>query len=58
MKFFIGEIVVLRSGGPAMTVEEVRPDGVIDVVWFEDRTLRRDAFLPFELVTTRGPTVA
>ena len=48
--FAVGDIVRLKSGGPAMTVDGVRADGVFNVVWFDERQVCRDAFLPFELV--------
>src|SRR3990167_2955462 len=48
--FAIGDIVRLKSGGPAMTVDDVRADGVLNVVWFDERQVCRDAFLPSEVV--------
>lgn len=43
-KFPNGSTVLLRSGGPAMTVEWMRDDGVIPVVWFDGTEVQRDAF--------------
>jgi uncharacterized protein YodC (DUF2158 family) len=42
----IGDVVLLRSGGPKMVVEYVRDDGVAEVVWFSCRRAAstRDAF--------------
>lgn len=48
--FPIGAVVRLASGGPAMTVDELRCDDVLSVVWFAGDELRRDAFMPAELV--------
>lgn len=45
----IGSIVRLRSGGPRMTVDAVRTDGVVEVLWFADSSLCRDAFLALTL---------
>lgn len=41
-----GELVRLKSGGPVMTVEMIRPDGVIMVCWMVGKRLQRDGFLP------------
>ena len=30
----VGDVVILRSGGPAMTVIEIRADGFIGARWF------------------------
>lgn len=39
-----GDVVVLKSGGSAMTVDDVRPDGAVRCLWFEGSTLHRDLF--------------
>lgn len=44
-----GMLVQLRSGGPLMTVEDIRHDFYIATAWFEDATLHRDAFAPEDL---------
>ena len=46
----IGDIVILRSGGPTMTVIETGPDKFINTVWFVNDELKRDAFDQRELV--------
>ncbi len=33
--FSVGEVVRLKSGGPAMTVEFLRAPGVVECCWFE-----------------------
>jgi uncharacterized protein YodC (DUF2158 family) len=49
LKFQIGEVVRLISGGPTMTVK-IQPeptDEYIDTVWFDDaKNLHRDSFSP------------
>lgn len=35
MSFSVGDVVMLKSGGPALTVTEVGDDGV-SVVWYAD----------------------
>ena len=35
MTFSIGDVVMLKSGGPALTITEVSPEG-ITVVWYAD----------------------
>jgi uncharacterized protein YodC (DUF2158 family) len=45
MKFSLGDVVVLASGGPEMTVAHVDKDGVCTVLWFTvEDSLRRDSF--------------
>lgn len=46
LPFKVGDIVVLRSGGPKMTIARVREDGNVDTDWFEDGSgsLQRDVF--------------
>src|SRR3990167_4779485 len=48
--FAVGDIVRLKSGGPAMTVDGVRADGVFNVVWFDECQVCRDVFLPSDLI--------
>ena len=49
----VGTIVFLKSGGPPMTVDDVRDhtDGIIAVQWFAGDILRRDAFHKDSLTT-------
>ncbi|MFT0890793.1 YodC family protein [Pseudochelatococcus sp. G4_1912] len=35
MSFTIGDVVMLKSGGPALTITDVSPEG-ISVVWYAD----------------------
>ena len=45
--FAVGDIVRLKSGGPAMTVDdEMRWNGTIPVVWFNGDILERNDFWP------------
>jgi uncharacterized protein YodC (DUF2158 family) len=52
----IGDIVLLNSGGPAMTVDlietasNVPGQALINCCWFGDRELMRDGFLEAQLV--------
>lgn len=39
-----GTLVQLKTGGPVMTVEDIRRDGIVATVWFDGATLRRDGF--------------
>jgi uncharacterized protein YodC (DUF2158 family) len=52
--FAVGDIVLLKSGGPAMTVSVMSAwppsDWRVETVWFNDRTLCRDVFTEKELV--------
>lgn len=43
--FCVGDVVVLKGGGPCMTVLSVRPDDYVHVAWFaEDGELTEGAF--------------
>ena len=47
----VGDVVRLRSGGPAMTAEVVGDvNGWIGVVWFVDNTVHRTQVLANDLV--------
>jgi uncharacterized protein YodC (DUF2158 family) len=53
--FSPGNLVLLKSGGPVMTVYEVQAAGErvrIHCEWFDDRELRRDVFMQGELLRT------
>lgn len=45
-----GTAVSLKHGGPLMTVEDFRTDGMVATVWFADGQPRRDAFHPDSLI--------
>ena len=56
-KFKVGDVVLLRSGGPAMTVEVVRKGGdelVCHTKWFDGAEVKRDAFAEYELLNANG----
>lgn len=46
-KFNVGDTVQLKSGGPAMTVEEVPPDGreKYACIWFKGASKERGVFV-------------
>lgn len=49
--FFTGQLVWLKSGGPAMTVDlSLRSDGLIVAYWFSGTELKQEAFQPDCLV--------
>jgi uncharacterized protein YodC (DUF2158 family) len=41
--FKVGDLVVLKSGGPTMTVESIG-QGRVECVWFIDNELKRSSF--------------
>lgn len=45
-----GSLVLLNSGGPLMTVNNIWSNGVIDTIWFVDDTIHKDGFLPSQLI--------
>ena len=52
-----GDVVVLKSGGPCMTVESINA-GMIDCVWFLDKKTLRGSF-PAEVLELKntGPSL-
>jgi len=56
MEFKTGDVVVLKSGGPNMTVEKVgarnssNPEVVVHCVWFENEKDTEGKFLPETLM--------
>ncbi|OAF05450.1 hypothetical protein AYJ54_00660 [Bradyrhizobium centrolobii] len=47
MTFREGDVVSRKAGGPLMTVEDVRADSLVAVVWFDaDAHVQRDVFAP------------
>jgi uncharacterized protein YodC (DUF2158 family) len=44
--------VYLKSGSPPLTVEWVRADGLMAVVWFNGQALCRDALHPNAITAT------
>lgn len=56
--FKVGDVVLLRSGGPSMTIYFVRPHDppfVYGVEWFDNHELKRDSFSELELICPRPP---
>jgi uncharacterized protein YodC (DUF2158 family) len=51
--FEVGDIVVLKSGGPDMTVASVGPEAVV-CVWFDGKR-QRDGLFAFALLRVGGP---
>jgi uncharacterized protein YodC (DUF2158 family) len=47
--FAEGTLVCLKTGGPLMTVEDIRFDGFVGTVWFQDGICHRDSFHPVHL---------
>jgi uncharacterized protein YodC (DUF2158 family) len=47
MEFKPGDVVVLKSGGPEMTVEEIESSGRVKVTWFGDKNqVQSSTFAP------------
>ena len=47
-EFKNGDVVVLKSGGPAMTIEEIK-DNKCKCQWFKDNSLKYNYFLVHSL---------
>jgi uncharacterized protein YodC (DUF2158 family) len=54
--FVVGDQVQLKSGGHAMTIEEIDGNN-ISCVWFEGKTLHRDSFVSATLKRYVRPAV-
>ena len=52
-----GEVVMLKSGGPQMTVVNVR-EGDVHVIWFNGADLRQEAFPSFALVSVSNAKIS
>ena len=50
IEFKVGDVVLYKSGGPAMTIIELRNDGFIAARWFANYELKYDAFDKKELL--------
>jgi uncharacterized protein YodC (DUF2158 family) len=50
--FQIGDVVMLKSGGPTMTVGEVGDDGQVICVWFVTAELKKAVFTAGSLMKT------
>jgi uncharacterized protein YodC (DUF2158 family) len=57
--FQIGDVVLLKSGGPKMTVDNVLPDGTISCTWWDGKQMNYGAFKSEMLVKAKlGPSMA
>lgn len=46
-----GDVVILLSGGPAMTVRDVQPNSLVTTNWFVKGKLHQDTFLSTNIRT-------
>ena len=53
-KFENGDIVILKSGGDAMTVERIEQDLQVVCVWSHNHQIKRDRFSPHVLEKCEG----
>jgi uncharacterized protein YodC (DUF2158 family) len=44
MKFKVGDVVQLKTGGPDMTIEEIVDCYTVNTVWFEKKKLIKQNF--------------
>jgi uncharacterized protein YodC (DUF2158 family) len=42
-QFKVGDVVMLKSGGPTMTVGSIAPGGVIECLWFDKNNEQQHA---------------
>jgi uncharacterized protein YodC (DUF2158 family) len=55
MKFRLGGVVTLKSGGPDMVMDRLAEDGSFVCAWFDGKRLKKEAFRPETLNVTRKP---
>lgn len=48
MEFKLGDVVVLKSGGPPMTIDGIGGD-IVSCVWYDGSGVRREDFGPNSL---------
>ncbi len=49
-----GDVVYLKSGGPQMTIQEIRDDGIALCVWFDGKQKFENVF-KLDNLTTENP---
>ena len=54
-RFKVGDVVVLKSGGPKMTVDSISPDGGIWATWFAGAKHERAHFSVETLEASTAP---
>lgn len=50
----VGDVVMLKGGGPKMTVTDTTNPNAVRCAWFDGGTLRNDVFNPAVLTTTKS----
>jgi len=58
LKWKIGDVVQLPSGGPAMTLSLIEKDTCVECAWFVNGELRSAKFHPDALVKAKHPQYA
>jgi uncharacterized protein YodC (DUF2158 family) len=53
-QFKVGDVVRLKSGGPQMTVKEVRRDGKLACIWFDDKNKHDGGVFVSEMLDPAG----
>jgi uncharacterized protein YodC (DUF2158 family) len=51
--FKVGDVVMLKSGGPHMTIEAIQPDGSYTCIWFDKSQQKSANFNP--AIVTKPP---
>jgi len=57
MRWKIGDVVRLKSGGPSMTLQAIVPSGGVVCSWFDGGKLTSQSFAPEALVEASQPEV-
>lgn len=53
MMFKVGDVVMLKSGGPCMVISEVNDSGMAECTWFDkDGSVKKNYF--FQEILTRN----
>ena len=53
-QFKVGDVVYLKSGSPAMTVEDFFDDGRVQTIWFDGAETKKQGFQP-DVLTKDDP---
>lgn len=54
-EFEIGDVVLLKSGSPMMTVNEILEDGKVECSWFDDKNILQYSVFKSQLLKIYKP---
>jgi uncharacterized protein YodC (DUF2158 family) len=54
-EFKIGDVVLLKSGSPKMTINDMLEDGKVECTWFDNKSILQHQVFKKELLKTFQP---